>query len=232
MQFFGDLLSYALKKVDDKIKINFNKDKGSYYITDSWVEKIPLGSTLMFELVSPRNKIICEYKETKLYLHGYRDPDLIEHDPREIYSDLKFDFPELYNASNFNDLLKILSNFNGMEKEGCVVVDYTTPNTPRAKIKCESYLKLKFMHDGSTTNQAIFKAVIFVNMMIWKYNIQLFLQKLRKLKEMLRNLKNGFQMRVKIYLKYVRERITKKIKKYGHFGSEEKKLIKIFSLFI
>ena len=161
MQFFGDLLSYALKKVDDKIKINFNKDKGSYYITDSWVEKIPLGSTLMFELVSPRNKIICEYKETKLYLHGYRDPDLIEHDPREIYSDLKFDFPELYNASNFNDLLKILSNFNGMEKEGCVVVDYTTPNTPRAKIKCESYLKLKFMHDGSTTNQAIFKAVIF-----------------------------------------------------------------------
>lgn len=161
MQCYGDLLSYALNKVDNQIKINFNKDKGSYHITDSWVNKIPVGSTLMFELVSPRNKIIVEYKETKIYLHGYRDPDLIEHDPREIFSDLKFEFPEMYDASNYDDLMKIVSNFNGKEKEGCVVVDYTHPETPRAKIKCESYLKLKFMADNTTSDQLLFKAVVF-----------------------------------------------------------------------
>ena len=161
MQTYGDLLSYSLKKVDDKIKINFSREKGSFYINNGWVDKIPLGSTLMFELVSPRNKVICDYKETKLYLHGYRDPDLIEHDPRELDFGLKFEYPEILNASNLEDLKKIIQNFNGSEKEGCVVVDYTCPETPRAKIKCESYLKLKFSRDNLSSNQLLFKAVVF-----------------------------------------------------------------------
>lgn len=161
MQTYGDLLSYSLKKVDDTIKINFNKKNGSFYIIGGWADKIPLGSTLMFELVSPRNKIVCKYLETKLYLHGYRDPDLIEHDPRELKFDLHFDFPEILNASNYEDLKKIIKNFNGAEKEGCVVVDYTNPETPRAKIKCDSYLKLKFSPDDTSINQLLFKAVVF-----------------------------------------------------------------------
>ena len=161
MQTYGDLLSYALKKVDDKIKIFFNKEFGSFYITNGWVDKIPLGSTLMFELVSPRNKIICEYKKTQLFLHGYRDPELLEHDPRELNFDLSFEYPEILDASNYEDLKKILSNFNGVEKEGCVVVDYSNPETPRVKIKCESYLKLKFINDKSASHQVLFKAVVF-----------------------------------------------------------------------
>ena len=160
MKFCGDLLTYALKKVDNTVKINFNVEIGSFYLTGGWTDKIPLGSTLMFELISPRNKIICEYKETKLFLHGYRDPDLIEHDPREMDFGLKFEFPELLDASNYEDLKKIVENFNGKEKEGCVVVDYTNPETPRAKIKCESYLKLKFYNDKSSSNQSLFKAVV------------------------------------------------------------------------
>lgn len=161
MQTYGDLLSYALKKVDDKIKIKYNREIGSFYITEGWTEKIPLGSTLMFELVSPRNKVICQYKETKLYLHGFRDSDLIEHDPRELNFGLKFEFPELLDASNIEDLKKILNTFNGEEKEGCVVVDYTNKEIPRTKIKCESYLKLKFNHDNFSSYQVLFKAVVF-----------------------------------------------------------------------
>ena len=161
MQTYGDLLSYSLKKVDSTIKINYNKQIGSFYITNGWVEKIPFGSTLMFELVSPRNKVICQYKETKLYLHGYRDPDLIEYDPRELNFNLKFDYPEILNASNYEDLKKIIQNFNGNEKEGCVVVDYTNKETPRAKIKCESYLKLKFNRDNFSSTQTLFKAIVF-----------------------------------------------------------------------
>ena len=161
LKYYGDLLSYALKKVDDGINIFFDKEIGSFYITGGWADKIPLNSTLLFELVSPRNKIICHYKETKLYLHGYRDPDLIEHDPRELDFNLKFDFPDSFDASNYEDVVKIISNFNGLEKEGCVVVDYSHPETPRAKIKCESYLKEKFSQDTLANNQIIFKSVVF-----------------------------------------------------------------------
>ena len=161
MQSFGDLLRYALNKVDDTIKINFDKKNGSFYITGGWSDKIPLGSTLMFELVSPRNKIVCKYLETKLYLHGYRDPDLIEFNPRELNFGLKFDLPEIYTCDNLEDLKKLIQNFNGAEKEGCVIVDYSNPETPRAKIKCESYLKLKFSPDNKSMNQLIFKAVVF-----------------------------------------------------------------------
>ena len=161
MQSYGDLLSYALKKVDDNIKINFNKKLGSFYITGGWSDLIPLDSTLMFELVSPRNKIVCNYLETKLYLHGYRAPDLIEYNPRELNFNLKFEYPEILNASNLEDLKKLIKNFNGKEKEGCVIVDYSNPEIPRAKIKCESYLKLKFSPDNKSINQLIFKAIIF-----------------------------------------------------------------------
>ena len=161
MQTYGDLLSYALKKEDDKIKVSFSKELGSFYITSGWADKIPVGSTLMFELVSPRNKIICEYKKTKLYLHGYRDPELFEHDPRKLDFGLPFETPELLDASNYEDLKKIITNFNGKEKEGCVVVDYSNPEIPRAKIKCESYLELKFLNDKTSNYQSLFKAVIF-----------------------------------------------------------------------
>lgn len=161
MQSYGDLLSYSLKKIDDTVNINFNKKLGSFYITGGWSDNIPLGSTLMFELVSPRNKIVCKYLETKLYLHGYRDPDLIEHNPREINFKANFEFPEILNASNIDDLKKIIKNFNGNEKEGCVIVDYSNKETPRAKIKCESYLKLKFTPDNLSMNQLLFKAIIF-----------------------------------------------------------------------
>ena len=161
MKTYGELLAYALKKVDNTINIFYNIENGSFYITGGWAEKIPLNSTLMFELVSPRNKIICQYKETKLYLHGYRDPELIEHDPHEINFDLKFELPEIFNASNYEDIKKITDNFNGFEKEGCVVVDYTNIETPRIKIKCESYLKEKFSHDTVANNQLIFESVIF-----------------------------------------------------------------------
>ena len=90
----------------DGEKINFNKQIGSFYTNGSWSDNIPIGSTLMFELVSPRNKIVCKYLETKLYLHGYRDPDLIEHNPREINFKANFEFPEILNASNIDDLKK------------------------------------------------------------------------------------------------------------------------------
>ena len=159
-EMYGDLLEYALKKTDNSINIHFNRDSGEFYATGGWTELIPLGSTLMLELTSPRNRIICEYKETELWWHGYRDPNGIEHNPRELDIKLPLKTPILYNASNYNELKEILKTFNGKEQEGVVVVDYTTKDTPRVKIKCEDYLKQKFARDNSCNTQVLFKAVV------------------------------------------------------------------------
>lgn len=159
-EFYGDLLEVALKKIDGGANIHFNRDNGCFYLTGGWTDNVALGSTLMFELISPRNKIICEYKETKILLHGYRSPDLIEKDPRTMNFGVKFEYPEILDASTYGDLMKLVENFNGQYEEGCVVVDYTTSGVPRTKIKCESYLKIKFSADNACNAKVLFRAVV------------------------------------------------------------------------
>ena len=157
---YGDLLKYALSKVI-KDEINYNKEVGFFYCVGDFANSIPVGATLMLELTSPRNRIICEYKETKLWLHGYRKADGKEVNPRDIKELSMFDFPKLYNANNYDELKEILKTFKGNEQEGVVVVDYTTEGTPRAKIKCDNYLELKFVRDASCNKSNIlFNAVI------------------------------------------------------------------------
>lgn len=154
---YGDLLKYALSKVI-KDQIVYNKEVGFFYCVGEFANSIPVGSTLMLELTSPRNRIICEYKETKVWLHGYRDENGIEHDPRTL--NMPFDMPKLYDAHNYEELKEILKTFNGNEQEGVVVVDYSTDGTPRAKIKCDDYLKIKFARDSACNSQVLFKAVV------------------------------------------------------------------------
>ena len=156
---YGDLLKYALSKVI-KDEINYNKETGWFYCKGEFANSIPVGSTLMLELTSPRNRIICEYKETKIWLHGYRKADGVEVNPREIDAFKIFDFPKLYNAKNYEEVKEILKTFKGKEQEGVVVVDYTTNGTPRTKIKCDDYLKIKFARDTSCNTQMLFKAVV------------------------------------------------------------------------
>ena len=154
---YGDLLEYALK---DYCTVNFDRQTGRFIATDGFVDSIPEYSTLMLELTSPRNKIICEYKETKLWWHGYRDKEGIEHDPKTLNFSLPFETPKLFNAANYDELKEILKAFKGNEQEGVVVVDYSTKGTPRTKIKCDSYLKLKFARDTSCNTALLFKAII------------------------------------------------------------------------
>lgn len=173
MDAYGDLLKYAIKKADKFVKVHYSKEAGFFYVTGGWVNFIPYGSTLMMELTSPRNRIICDYKETKLWWHGYRDPNGIEHDPREVKFELNpefnpdesgftlpFETPKLYDTHNYDELKELLKTFKGNEQEGVVVVDYTTEGTPRAKIKCDDYLKMKFARDTSCNTRVLFKAVV------------------------------------------------------------------------
>lgn len=158
---YGDLLKYALSKVISD-QIDYNKEAGWFYCKGELANAIPVGATLMMELTSPRNRIICDYKETKIWLHGYRDANGKEFDPRELKMPAlaKFQTPKLYDAHNYEELKEILKDFKGSEQEGVVVVDYGTEGTPRAKIKCDDYLKMKFARDTSCNTHVLFKAVV------------------------------------------------------------------------
>ena len=107
---YGDLLKYALSKVI-KDQIVYNKEAGFFYCVGEFADSIPVGATLMLELTSPRNRIICEYKETKVWLHGYRDENGIEHDPRTL--NMPFDMPKLYDAHNYEEFKDIANNKTG-----------------------------------------------------------------------------------------------------------------------
>lgn len=115
-----------------------------------WVDNIPDGWTLMFEITSPQNKIICEYSEYKAWFHGARDAEGVEHSPEEVKEmfGIPYDIPKRYNLSNKEDILAALEKFSGKEQEGFVVVD--EENWTRVKMKCPSYLALKYIRDHDT----------------------------------------------------------------------------------
>lgn len=154
---YKDLMTKALLKplegkpiLDDLCAPLCVKSEDDFSCKMPWVDKVPDGWTLMFELTSPQNKIICEYEETKLWFHGARDADGIEHSPEEVKKmfDIPYDIPERYNLSNREDILAALEKFSGKNQEGFVVVD--EENWTRVKMKCPSYLALKYIRDHDT----------------------------------------------------------------------------------
>lgn len=158
---YGDLLSYAIKKEDNDVEIHFNKETGEFYTVGGWCDNYENGSTFMFELTSPRNKIICKYNETKLWWHGFRNGADDEQLPAFIRSlnasKPSYTIPNKYNLKDMESVKKLLSDFKGIENEGVVVVDN---NFHRIKIKCEDYLKIKFANDMAANKNILFKAIL------------------------------------------------------------------------
>jgi len=144
VETYGDLLKYALnKQINDEIF--FDKETGEFYCKGKFADSFSEGTTLMFELTSPGNKIICEYNETKLWFHRFRDKNGNEVSPEAISDSIPFDMHKSYDAHDYNELKEILKAFKGNEQEGVVVVDYVSSKDEvlRTKIKCDDYLKLK-----------------------------------------------------------------------------------------
>ena len=121
-----------------------------FHCEAEWLKNVPDGWTLMFEVTSPQNKIICSYDQYKMWFHGARDSEGIEHSPEEVKEmfGIPYDIPKRYNLSKKEDILAALETFNGNEQEGFVVVD--EENWTRVKMKCPSYLALKYIRDNDT----------------------------------------------------------------------------------
>ena len=95
--------------------------------------------TYIFELVSPYNKIVIDYKKPMLYHLGTRS----NLNGRELNVDIEIQKPALYPIHTFEDALAAAEKLNvadkDVEHEGFVVVD---KNWHRIKIKSPAYLAL------------------------------------------------------------------------------------------
>ena len=157
---YKELLFEAIRKdLKQPTVAAWSDDNGNFYCKDiDWVNKVPDGWTLMFELTSPYNRIIVEYKEIKLWFHGARDENGIEHDPEEIAErfGIPYEIPKQFDFKNFDQAFEAIKNWKGLENEGLVVCD---ADFHRVKVKCDDYLKVKFIRDVSTP-KGIFWIVI------------------------------------------------------------------------
>lgn len=97
-----------------------------------WYDSLDKGYTYIFELVSPYNRVVVPYKETKLYHIGTRNNyTLIEED-----LDIGIEKPRKYNISTLEECLRISENLP-FDEEGYVVVD---SEYNRVKIKSHAYV--------------------------------------------------------------------------------------------
>jgi T4 RnlA family RNA ligase len=133
---FQDLINEALK---DKDFISTN-----YYILQDY--------TLLFELVSPFNRIVCKYPQTDLILLGarnnaYGDEIMPETLQENISALKKFKIPKRYELSNksIDEVLQIVAEFDA-NQEGLVIQD---EHFNRIKIKSSQYLSVHRLKNNS-----------------------------------------------------------------------------------
>ena len=102
------------------------------------------GKTYMFELVSPYNKIIVPYTETKLYHIGTRDRWTFE----ESNEDIGVEKPKEYSLHTIEECIEATKNMP-FNEEGYVVVD---KNWNRIKIKSPAYVAAHHLKGNGELN--------------------------------------------------------------------------------
>ena len=134
-QNFGQLVLDAIRKVFS--------DEHNFF--DILVPEF----TYMFELVSPYNRVVVPYDETKLYFLGFRSRLLGEEFAPEHYV-LKehFIIPKRYPLYSLSDVQKA-ANALSWDEEGYVVCD---ANFNRVKIKSPSYVMAHYARNNNVIN--------------------------------------------------------------------------------
>lgn len=119
--------------------------------------------TYIFELTSPLNRVVVDYKESNITLIGVRDNTTFQEiDPLDevcrvndemveefgVESNLKI--PESYPLVTVEDCIKAASKLNPLEQEGYVVVD---ANFNRVKIKSPAWVTLHHVKDSCSISR-------------------------------------------------------------------------------
>lgn len=131
-----------------------------------FVEKLPDGCTLIFELESAWNEIHTKSNwEPKLWFIGYRDENLMEYRVHGLKDIVPFEIPKEYSFKSWKDVKALLDTWNGEELEGIVACQpRPSGHFNRAKIKCDDYLRIKmearFREGFVPTTRNIFNLVV------------------------------------------------------------------------
>lgn len=132
---------------------NINASFGSIF-TEAFLktcslDKLNKNHTYMFELVSPYNKIVINYPETKIYHIGTRNNTTL----KELNIDIGVEKPKEYPLHSLNAVISAAEALNKDEEhkidhEGFVVVD---ANWNRVKIKSPLYLSAHYLAGNRLT---------------------------------------------------------------------------------
>ncbi len=115
----------------------------------AWEEIADPKCTYMFELVSPYNRVVIPYEETKLYFLGMRDmEDGGEWNPQDSDISYVFEMPKRYPLHSLEDVQRA-ANALPWNQEGYVVCDN---NFNRVKIKSPQYVMAHYARNNGVVN--------------------------------------------------------------------------------
>lgn len=118
--------------------------------------------TYMFELISPKLRILVDNLKTDLIYLGCRNIYNYNEYPLNIAKAMipgikKFNTVKYFDLHNIDEVLQLCKSYKGDTDEGVVVVD---DKFNRVKIKCEDYIRLKGYRDMfDTTEERIWKGM-------------------------------------------------------------------------
>jgi hypothetical protein len=115
-------------------------------------------NTYIFELTSPFNRIVVDYKDFGIHLLGARNNEtLLEINPEEI-TGLQIPVCPSYKLNNLNEMLQFVASRNALEHEGIVVCDN---EFRRIKIKNPEYMAYNRIKDvAASSPRAILQIVL------------------------------------------------------------------------
>lgn len=115
-------------------------------------EKLPINFTYMFELVSPKTRVVIPYNKTDLYYLGFRAN--LSNNEFPFYNELSFvknltnilKTPSVYFLRNINECLQAAQNLP-WDEEGYVACD---SNCNRVKIKSPQYVLAHYVRNNNS----------------------------------------------------------------------------------
>ena len=143
---FGELAYFAVLDNYCKARNLSVSDCIDSGCVDSWLKSIVKpGFTYMFELTSPFNKVVVQWRETRLNFLGVRNNETLQ---ETYFSDheLKYIFntPKVFPLGSIDDCVKAANELD-CNNEGFVVCD---KNFNRVKIKSPTYVALHHMKNN------------------------------------------------------------------------------------
>ena len=141
---YQDLFNKALSKTDVTLE-DFKKYKNY---------------TIIFELVSPLNRIVVPYKNTELFFLGVRDncsgQEWTPYDFNDNILNKNFSRPRLYDIQTVEQAINVAKTL-GKDAEGFVLVD---EHFNRVKVKGSEYLAMHLLRNNTLSQKSFLEAIL------------------------------------------------------------------------